>query len=70
MTSPIALTDVKLREIRAAAQMVPYDLRSVFLEQVVTELRGKDLGDGLVHRTAYAVAREITWNAGRMAVES
>jgi hypothetical protein len=33
------------------------------------ELRGKDLGDGLVHRVAHAVAREITSNAGRMAVE-
>jgi hypothetical protein len=69
MTPPIALTDTQLREVQAAAQMVPYDLRSVFLEQVMTELRGKDLGDGLVHRVAYAVARSITWTAGRMVTE-
>jgi hypothetical protein len=67
--SPIALTDTQLREVQSAAAMVPIDLRGVFLEQVAIELRGKDLGDGLVHRTAYAIAREITWNAGRMAAE-
>jgi hypothetical protein len=49
--------------------MVPYDLRQAFLERLALELCGKDLGDGLVHRTAYAVARSITWNAGRMVVE-
>jgi hypothetical protein len=31
---------------------------------VAAELRGKDLGDGLVHRVAYQVARSITWDAG------
>jgi hypothetical protein len=32
-----------------AAQTVPYDLRSAFLEQVAAELRGRgNLGDGLV----------------------
>jgi len=28
-----------------------------FLTRVAAELRGKDLGDGLVHRVAYDVAR-------------
>ena len=28
-------------------------------------LRGKDLGDVLVHRVAYEVARTITWDVGR-----
>ena len=44
-------------------------VKPAFLERLALELRGKDLGDGLVHRVAHAVAREITWNAGRMAVE-
>jgi hypothetical protein len=43
--------------------MVPYDLRPAFLERVAAELRGKDLGDGLVHRRAYETARSITWDA-------
>jgi hypothetical protein len=64
---PVALTDAQLREIKLAAQMVPYDLRAAFLERVMTELRGKDLGDGLVHRVAYEVARSITWDSERTA---
>jgi hypothetical protein len=47
--------------------MVPLDLRQAFLEQLAVELRGKNLGDGLVHRTAYEVARTITYDAGRTA---
>jgi hypothetical protein len=64
---PVKLTDNQLREIQLAAAMVPYDLRAAFLEKVMTELRGKDIGDGLVHRIAYAVARTITWDAERTA---
>jgi hypothetical protein len=47
--------------------MVPPDLRDVFLERVAAELQGKALGDGLVRRVAYDVARAITWDAGRTA---
>ena len=66
--SPIALTDSELREVMQAAQMVPFDLRQVYLERLAEKLRGKgDLGDGLFHRVAYEVAREITWDAGRTA---
>jgi hypothetical protein len=64
---PVKLTDNQLHEIQLAAAMVPYDLRAAFLERVMTELRGKDLGDGLVHRIAYEVARSITWDADRRA---
>jgi hypothetical protein len=64
---PVALTDTQLREIKLAAQMVPYDLRAAYLEKVMTELRGKDLGDGLVHRVAYEVARSICWDSERTA---
>jgi hypothetical protein len=47
--------------------MVPLDLRDVFLERVATKLRGKDLGDGLVRRIAYDVARAMAWDAWRTA---
>jgi len=66
----IRLTDARMREVQQAAQMVPHDLRAAFLERLALELHGhQELGDGLVHRTAYQVARSITWTAGRMAVE-
>jgi hypothetical protein len=63
----LALTDAQLREVRQAALTVPYHLRASFLQQVAAELRGKDLGDGMVHKVAYQVARSITWNSGRSA---
>ena len=71
MTTPLRLTGPQMREIHQAAQMVPLDLRQLYLERVMLELRGKDLADadGFVHRTAYTVARSIVWDAGRMAVE-
>jgi len=50
-----------------AAQMVPLDLRDAFLARVAAELRDRDLGDGLVHRVAFAVARSIVWDAERAA---
>ena len=43
---------------------MPYDLHGI-LERVAAELRGKDLGDGLVHKIAYEVARSIAWDAER-----
>ena len=55
----IRLTDAQLHELMQAARMVPPDLRDVFLERVPVELQGKPLGDGLVHRVAYQVARAI-----------
>lgn len=64
----IALSDSELHEVMQAAQTVPYDLRQTFLERLALEFRGKDLGDGLVHRVAYEVARAITWDAGRTAM--
>jgi hypothetical protein len=66
---PIRLTDEQMREVQQAAAIVPHDLRQAFLERLALELRDKDLGDGLVHRTAYAVARSIVWDTGRTVVE-
>ena len=57
---PIRLTDSQLQEVLQAARMVPFDLRQAFLEQLAVELRDKALGDGLVRRVAYEVARAIT----------
>jgi hypothetical protein len=48
--------------------MVPHDLRQAFLERLAVELQGRDLGDGLVHRVAYDVARAIVWSVERTAV--
>ena len=56
-----------MHEIQQAGQLVPYNLRSVFLERVAAELRSQDLGDGLVHRVAYDVARTLAWDAERTA---
>ena len=52
---PIALSDSQLCELMQAAQLVPLDLRNVFLERVAARLRGKDLGDGLVRGVAIRV---------------
>jgi hypothetical protein len=54
--TPIALTDRQMHEVMDAAAIAPRDLRPAFLEQVAAELRGKDLGDGTVHKTAPARA--------------
>jgi hypothetical protein len=67
--TPITLTGPQMREIHQAAAMVPWELRGVFLERVAAELRGKDLGDGLVHRVAHQIARSIVWDTGRTAVK-
>jgi hypothetical protein len=53
----IRLTDAQLREVKQAGVMVPIDLRGLFLERLAEALRGKDLGDGIVHRTAYTKTR-------------
>ena len=65
--SPIALSDAELAEVMQAARVVPHDLRQAYLEQVAVQLRGKDLGPGLVHRVAFEVARGIAWDSERAA---
>jgi len=66
--TPLRLTGPQMREIHQAAAMVPWELRGVYLERLANELRGQgELGDGLVHRVAHAIAREITRTARRTA---
>jgi hypothetical protein len=69
MTLPIRLSDRQLHEVQQAAQMVPFDLRPAFLERLALELRGKDLAsaDGLIHHTAYRIARSIVWESEQTA---
>jgi len=57
---PIRLTDTQLRELMQASETVPHDLRPAFLQRVAAELRGKDLGDGIVWRVAHSIVRTMT----------
>jgi hypothetical protein len=65
--SPIALSDAELAEVMAAARLVPFDLRQVYLERVAAKLRDQDLSDDLVHRVAHAVVHTVAWDAERAA---
>jgi hypothetical protein len=68
--SPIRLTDAQMREVQAAAQTIPWELRDRYLTEVAAMLRDKgSLGDGLVHRVCRAVANQIIWDAGRRALD-
>jgi hypothetical protein len=63
---PLALSDDCLREVFAAAALVPVELRGAFLEAVAAELGDQSaLGPGNVHRIAFAVARRIAWDVER-----
>jgi hypothetical protein len=64
---PIGLTDTQMHELMQAAQSVPFHLRHIFLQRVADEVRGKALGDGLVHRVAFRIARSLAWDADRAA---
>jgi hypothetical protein len=64
---PVCLTDRQLHEVKQAALTVPYDLRPVYLERVAAALCGQEIGDGTVHRVAYAIARAIVWDTGQAA---
>ena len=68
--TPMALTDTQLRKLMQAAGTVPLDLRDAFLVRVASELRGKEIGDGTVHRVAYQVAHAIVWDTGRPVAEA
>jgi hypothetical protein len=66
--TPLRLSDRQLREIQTIALGVPYHLRDAYLQEVASVLRDKGpLGDGIVHRTARAIAAQIRWNAARTA---
>jgi hypothetical protein len=57
-----------LREVMAAATLVPVESRIPFLERVAQELqRQRTIGAGNAHRIAYRLARELQWDAEREA---
>jgi hypothetical protein len=62
----VRLTDAQLQEVLQAARMVPVDLRQTYLERLAIELRGREVGDGLIYRLAHDIARRISWDAERM----
>jgi hypothetical protein len=62
--TPIALSHDALREVMAAAALVPVQCRIVFLERVAQELqRQRVIGAGIAHRISYRVAKELAWDA-------
>jgi hypothetical protein len=47
---PLALSDDQLTAIMQAAAPLPFHRRAAFLEEIAAQLRGREIGDGLVHR--------------------
>ena len=56
--TPLALTDAELDQIMRYAGPLHPRVRRAFIEHVANRLRGKTLGDGLVHRVCAEVLRE------------
>jgi hypothetical protein len=52
---PLALTDSELDAVLAAARPLPAERRDAFLQAVTAELRGREVGPGLVHRVVAQV---------------
>ena len=66
--TPIALNNDALREVMAAAVLVPVECRPAFLDRVARELQQqRAVGAGNAHRIAYRLARELQWDAEREA---
>jgi hypothetical protein len=60
----LALDDEAMRAVLAAAETIPIEKRSMFLQRVATELAAQPtVGAGNAHRIAYAVARSIGMEA-------
>jgi hypothetical protein len=55
---PIKLTDDELDAVMSAARPLAVERRDAFLQQVAAELRGREIGPGLVHRVVAQVQRE------------
>jgi hypothetical protein len=56
---PLALTDLQLRDVSDICRVLPPWRRGEFLEQLAARLRGQEIGDGNVHRTAALVMRDV-----------
>jgi hypothetical protein len=56
--SPIALTDDQLSMLMRTAATISPDRREQFLLAVADQLRGQDIGDGVVNRAIRSVVRQ------------
>jgi len=56
--APLALTGDQLDQIMRHATVLRPQLRRVFVERVVYELRGQTIGDGVVFRACAKVLKE------------
>jgi hypothetical protein len=65
---PIRLTDSELDAMMAAARPLAVERRDAFLQAVAAELRGCEIGPGLVHRVIAQVQREFFHPPGFVAL--
>jgi hypothetical protein len=56
---PIRLTDAELDAVLAAARPIAVERRDAFPQRVAAELRGREVGPGLVHRVVAQVQGEF-----------
>jgi len=57
--APIRLTDAQRQQVMASGYHLPRALRRSYLERVAELLRGRDFGDGDVHRACVAAMRAV-----------
>jgi hypothetical protein len=50
-----------MRMLQQAAETMPPELRTCYLERVMAMLAGEDFNDRLVHNVAYEVGRQLIW---------
>jgi hypothetical protein len=56
---PLALTDDQMTVITKLAEPLVYADRGPFIERVAELLRGREIGDGAVHRAAEQAQKEF-----------
>jgi hypothetical protein len=56
---PLRLSDDELTAVMAAARPLPVERRDAFLQEVAAELRGREIGPGMVHRVCAETQRRF-----------
>jgi hypothetical protein len=56
---PLRLSDDELTAVMAAARPIAVERRDAFLQEVAAELRGREIGPGLVHRVCAETQRRF-----------
>jgi hypothetical protein len=59
MPAPLALNDTQMTDVLTIGRQIPWALHDAYLQHVAALLRGRDYGDGDVHRAALAAQRAI-----------